>query len=86
MSEVVDLGGKPVEGELPAVDTCEAVLETLLADIRAGTVKPIRLVCIVEHEGPTTFFTRSSRMLNSEAIALAAVGSRLFMDGLLGES
>lgn len=83
MAEVVGLDGKPVSEEVQDSDTPEAVLERLLSDIREGRYTVKRIVIAVEHDSATRFFTRSSRMMNSEAIALLAVAARLTMDFML---
>lgn len=83
VSNLVGLDGKPVSEPIPAVDTPEHILQALLEEIRAGKVTVKRLICVVEADADTPFFTRSSLMMNSEAIALTAVGHRLIVDDLL---
>lgn len=84
MGDIVGLDGKSVAQPVPDGDTPEAVLQFLIDDIRAGRYDIKRMVICVEHDAGSRFFTRSSRMMNSEALALLAVSERLTMDALLG--
>jgi len=85
MAEIVGLNGQKVDAEIPREDRPEDVLQTLLTEIRDGTVQVTRLIVIVEGsagDSDNTYFTRTSLATRAEAISLTAIGQRLVIDNI----